>query len=641
MFEKPIVIAVYVGLGLAIALWGVFGRLSIWPIGRQSRALRPGVVKKFFNFLDLMTGRHPFLLGILASLIISSRLLWWWKFRDGLPIWKVLVGTTLFSVAVAFLMREVTLPRARSSTSQRLALSARGLLIVLVIAIIALVDFSTQFMDSKQTLFLAMHHWTAYLGPAEALNAGGRIFYDFAAQYGFGPTAVIAASCGGDCATGMYWVGAAASVLFGIGIVCCIANAPIATACGWTVVLVAAAMSCIFWVAYPPLVSTPLAAPSTTGLRFLPAVALTAAMMWSDTNSWGARNWALLGNALFLIGAFWSPESLFYVSFIWGPYFCARRLAECPAEQVLGRTIRSAGFVVLLFLLTSIALAGVYYALYGVWPGLAAYFAYAIYPPGPLPIKWQGPIGFVVAALALGLGAAQKIRSENGDTPEFRRLLLAVLLAFGAMSYVLGRSHSNNFLNLIPFVLVILVFVVVSPLATFYRVTGAGMIASLIGLTVFFGWTGWAQSLETSGGLEFKPERMSQARAIDTPQSAEALRQTFGLENCDPAVAQRALAAIKQVSPDPVYIFDQAYVSLSPRVWSAFHGAGNYTFMPSAMRQMFLLNSANRYKSAGWVLIHKSVPPFWLEDYKAAYIITENIDFGTYQAFHLQPRVGK
>ena len=260
----------------------------------------------------------------------------------------------------------------------------------------------------------------------------------------------------------MYWVVATANVLFAGGLLFIAGRSAIATPWVAAVALASVIMTCAFWIAYPPHVGSPLSTPSTGGLRFLPVVLLVCVLMLSETNRWAARHWMTLGSSFFAIGAAWSPESLFYVAFVWGPYLCARRMAASTDGERTGRFVGSVSIIALTLAGVLLVLLAVYRFGYGVWPSPSAYLAYFLYTPGPLPVSWRGPVWYILAGLGLGVTAVMASRRVDGETAAFRQLLLVLLLAYATVSYALGRSHDNNFLNLLPFISVLLLFVLAS-----------------------------------------------------------------------------------------------------------------------------------------------------------------------------------
>jgi hypothetical protein len=68
------------------------------------------------------------------------------------------------------------------------------------------------------------------------------------------------------------------------------------------------------------------------------------------------------------------------------------------------------------------------------------------------------------------------------------------------------------------------------------------------------------------------------------------------------------------------------------------HEPANYYFLPREWRQTFLQRTAVQLHRGGWLVVQKSLPARWIDDFQSAYSIAEDLNFGTYRALHLVPR---
>jgi hypothetical protein len=224
---------------------------------------------------------------------------------------------SLFFLAVLIGIHHVfTRPSSPDSPVPRLA--AHRALIVAAVALFAFLSFATGIYQNAQALNFAWHHWGAYIGPSELLLAGARIFLDFPTQYGLGPTLLIAAACGNDCWTGMYFVVGCSLLAFVVTLGLIVKHivarhsTELPTA---AIVLLAVLLCSFFWNSFPPMASTAAIAPSTNGLRFLPILALAAFLLFRYTR--GGRKDHRLAHGAWAVCALWSPESAFMASFLW------------------------------------------------------------------------------------------------------------------------------------------------------------------------------------------------------------------------------------------------------------------------------------------------------------------------------------
>jgi hypothetical protein len=112
------------------------------------------------------------------------------------------------------------------------------------------------------------HHWGAYIGPSETFLSGARVLYDIPAQYGLGPTLLIASACKENCWVGMYWIAALTSIIYVFIVLgaACILGRTSFNSWAYGLILLAASAAGLFWTSYPPLLGAPLSFPSTGGL---------------------------------------------------------------------------------------------------------------------------------------------------------------------------------------------------------------------------------------------------------------------------------------------------------------------------------------------------------------------------------------
>jgi hypothetical protein len=548
--------------------------------------------------------RHgPFMIAVTCLLgafgvFLGTRLLWWIKDWQSLSLLGVsaaaLIGGTSFWILTAKRFRHQG-AKAKQASFINPAIFAFSLIAA------SLLLLTSGWMLDGRLLFSTWHHWVAYLGPAELMRGGARIFHDFAAQYGFGPTFVFSFTCGLRCAVSVYWVIIAFSIMF-VG--CLLSMVMIASrGASWqtrSVVLAAMVLASTLWVSFPPLVMSAVNGPSTGGMRFLPAVLLCFVLIANEVFARGA-GWYWKSMPAFAICVLWSPEAFVQGLMIWGPYCCARSLESLIDKRLPRRLSAGLGTVGATF--AAVAGGGLlaYRLNYGIWPRGDIFTAYLMHPPGPLPVDWLGPVWFVLWTLALGAAAAIG-RIRAGDISGFRQISLACLLLCAAMTYTLGRSHSNNFLNILPYVTLVLVFCVTPAAAWSVRAAAAGLVGCVVGMSALFGWASWGKAVEFGPGqlarIDFH-NRIADAKLIEEATTLPMTKVT-GI-----------LARIRETSPDPVMVLDQSWAFLPAEPWMALHGPGNYAFMPSKLRRRVILNAAMHFRRAGWVVVQKGSSPFW------------------------------
>jgi hypothetical protein len=635
MLDKPFTVAGYIIIGLLIGFLPIIAQYRSAPGSPRVQIVGGQCPAVANNFAWDWLCRHAWIVGCSCGLIIGTILPWWRSISSGFSIKEI----SAYSIIVAACSLALT-KEGSADGLRRVNARSKWAVGVLTSSVAAVISFTTGFMSTPEIKLIAWRDWGAYIGPAELILSGARIFYDFPTQYGFGPTVLIASVCGSNCWIAMYFIAGGAAFLFALLGIFIVSQLSVGSLAALFVIVAGTAVSCLLWVAYPPSLSSSLTAPSTGGLRFLPALALVAVMMWSEDEPKLYRHWTKIGFVVFAVGALWSPESLFMSLFVWAPYYCIRRMAGATPQhltRILFGSIAMLCFAMIALLMVFLAL---YRWKFEVTPTLDAYLAYILYPPGPLPINPIGPVWFCLTALALGAWSARQLFRKNGNSGAFRISLLLLLLSYASLSYALGRSHDNNFLNIIPYSALIIASVAVSQTAIVVRAIGAGMLASLLGLIVLSGWSAWSGAITSGRLFEFKPEEFVASLSYENPETAANLALRCDQSACNPADAGHAISEIRKLSADPAMVLDQLFESLpatSSTAWSAMHGPENYYFLPTDWRQLFLKRTAGQLRRGGWLIVQKSLPRRWVEDFQSAYYTKEDLDFGTYRALHFVP----
>ena len=335
--------------------------------------------------------RIPIVLGAFAGLLISATLPWWRRMEGFLPVisWNELTLFILITGGTLYLLTIRGEPVAAPDRLFNFALLGFFLLTV------ALVSFSTGIFHDPEAFLLAWHHWGAYVGPSEMVRSGARLFRDVPAQYGLGPTVLIAAIGGPRCWLAVYYLAGLSTLLFAPIVAGIALNAwrrP-AGARSAFVTLALCFFCCFFWTSYPARVCAPLMTPSVSGMRFLPVMAMVGWLLWRDRSSSSASSGWLRAHLLWALGVLWSPESAFYVTFVWWPYYLWLR---CSNRSGPGAIVRlsmlphAAGRLLLSLLVVLFCFFAGYWLIYRTTPTAYGYFAYVINPPGPLPIDPSG-----------------------------------------------------------------------------------------------------------------------------------------------------------------------------------------------------------------------------------------------------------
>jgi len=570
-------------------------------------------------------------MSVLAALIFATTLPWWRRMDEfGLKLsW---LETTLFLAIVIGFLWAIKRSTSRPSCSW-IAVGQLSLFVLIA----TVLSFTTITRNNPTVLLLTWHHWGAFIGPSELLLSGALIFRDFPAQYGFGPTTLIALACAENCWNGMYYLVGSTTLLFAF-LITKVALAIVKQATMQRgMVLILSIVCCFFWASYPPLVLLPTSTPSVTGFRFLPVVALVVLLLGMDSRLYHQPHFAKFGHVAWAAASLWSPESGFYATCIWWPYYLLLRCQKFDDRRsiTLG-LLRALGSLLLMMFGLVLSFNVGYWFVYHTTPTGIAYFAYVLNPPGPLSINVTGAIWFFIIVIVLATIANWHMFRQTGNSPTFRRGLLLTLLSYATFSYFIGRSHDNNILNLSPFLMLILLHTFATANRELFRLTAATLLACLLGWVSVFGWDAWKELSDPFRAVQFDPEWV---RAALPDGSSDAMAASHGVY---PEDGVRAISIVRTTYHESATMVDMPFglaSTASDSVWSAFHCPANMWLFPSTLRRIFLANTANTLKRSGWLVIKKDFAAGeLLEDFDSVYSRTHELDLGTYHAIRFAPR---
>jgi hypothetical protein len=379
---------------------------------------------------------------------------------------------------------------------------------------------------------------------------------------------------------------------------------------------------CFFWTAYPPMLGSPTATPSVNGMRFLPVLAMVALLLRADRQGREFPYW--IGHLAWGLTSLWSVESAFYATCVWWPYYLLLRQAASggsPASTLL----RSAGH------LTGVLLVGVagfllgYWLVYRTFPTAMGLFAYIVDPPGALPVNVRGTLWFFVAVMALGTWVNMANFRHHGNTAALRHGMALSLLAYATFSYFIGRSHDNNVLNLLPFLLLVLLHAWARTNG-FGRGLSAALLACLLGWFSVFGWEPWRAGAQAVAQPWFDPHWIRAALPGPGPGS-----------DLFPDSAQKVIARTQRLAARPVTVMGPTVNPSSTSadaVWSAIHGPANVYMFAPAIRREFLRQTAGSLRRSGWLVVQISQPlaAGLIEDFDSVYTREQAFELEGYLA---------
>ena len=505
--------------------------------------------------------------------------------------------------------------------------------------------FSTGIQDEPWMRWLSWHHWGAYIGPVELARAGVRIFYDVPVQYGLGPTLTLALSCGADCWRGMYFVVGVSSLLYATIILSVASRISGPHQSRPQIVLIGLAtfIALFVWTGYPPRLGSPALTPSVSGLRFLPlAVLIWVLARRQKTHTSVSPSEAIHG--LWILGVLWSPESAFQVSVVWCPYYIWASCLGADAGQLWKTFVLASARLVGWLIGGATLFLVIYRVVYGVVPTFEGYFAYVLYPPGPLPIDPFGAVWFFGFVILLGMVGLCGQLKRDPESPSTHNLIVVLLATYGVAAYFLGRSHDNNLLNISAFFVLLLLVLRTSVHPPLLRISACGLLAALLAYPILAGFGAWSDVAKLGGIFRFRPHATTSAFSYMDVRGGEAVRSVDGAGA--PEASSRDVAAgmqaIEESFHEPVTVIDPALNlegSDTGRPWSAYNGPENYAYLPPSLRKKFLAHVEQKLDRPGWLLVRRDYDSAaWLLDYDEIYKRDRVRDFGTYYAIRYVPR---
>ncbi len=498
-------------------------------------------------------------------------------------------------------------------------------------------SFSTGIFHYQPLLIGLWHHWSAYIGPVELLLSGATILHDFPAQYGLGPTALIASVCGRDCWQGMYFISAFSTLIISV----LIATLALAlTRKYWSERLIALALSlttCFFWTSYPPLSGSPIETPSVTGLRFLPAVLIVTYLFFIKQIE-HSKFKIHIAHCFWAFGTLWSPESAFYVTCIWWPYYIFIQRISGTFSLRCKNFINSLAKLFLIGISFTIIFNLIFHLIYHKSPSIYAFLVYALYPPGAMPINPQGGVWYFIITVIIGVGTLIHLWYKSGDSRLFRSGLLLTLLNYSIFSYFLGRSHDNNLLNITPFLLLVLLHAILSidnKMRLGYVLNRASVVCTVAMLSWLpnFGWEAWRENIKNARLFYFEPKLVSHFTRLSSALTSPEKNAIFPMD------ALRAIDFIQKNYNEPFAVFNDHMGLInnfsSSSVWNAINGPANYVYIPDQERRRFIQLTAASLHRSGWLIIDQKFPSMEiLADFDFIYQRTNQIQFGNYNAIH-------
>lgn len=494
------------------------------------------------------------------------------------------------------------------------------------------------------------HHWGAYIGPAQLLTQGIIPFNEIPLQYGLGPSLLISLGCQTDCWNSLYWISASFTIVmtYLLAYIALKLNQQ-KTFFREFWVLLTILLSCIIWTALPMALESVTSTPSTSGLRFLPGVLMTALLVWTSSKDSGNGKlnasippfaWSFFPhNALWIVSFWYSPEAGIQTSVLWFGY-CFLQNIYSGIQSIITNIFTTCSKLLFIFTLGIATFCVGFFAIWGQLPNLSTYFAYILHPPGPLPVNQNGCIWFAVMVTILFFIWSKQQKNKDIAKPKNTAIWIVFLLCYANFTYFIGRSADNNILNLLPYFGVLLVGLQSQLEKGMSKAIANVLLAAIIAWLPIMDWGNYARAIQSGEFFSLSPERLSQTFTRTNHSSDKYFVDPKEIAN-NRDIGE-ALVFIASKYNEPVEIIDRFNLldtaqTLAP--WDGLHGPANFMYIPSSLRQRYLANVKTRLNRPGWILISSKIKEGgeFIKDYQSIYTEDARIRFGDYQAIRFIP----
>lgn len=683
---KPILLATYGIVAASLCLMPVLAaaaRLSskgAWLSARFRRALLYALFVALFvgcfwfghgadgvNFsilvliaavlLSIVKGRFDRLVFVVTfTTLFVSRMLIWWRQSVGpftISAWEIAQIALLLAI-VSAVLNEFAPFGPRLNQTDRRTVRLRGVLVLLFLLLAAVMSCARSLQASTGNAYTAWHHWSVYVAPIKLLQAGAVPLKDFAIQYGLGPTLLIDLLAPADPWTVMPTLTSVQLVLETalVAAIVWIIVEPKRSVLYFTVALIGCGGACLTWVAWPPELAIPTLVPSVSGMRYTPVLIQTFFIL-----AIGERiklfRFQLAGHLIWVLASLWAPELLFYATAIWGPYYLWQKSTASGKFQAR-LAIWALVVLALVVVIATTAFLSVFWYLFGTVPTWYGYIAYVVNEPDPINLAVRGVVWTLVTVLILiGLALFEALRTKPRDAAT-RNLFVTLCLTLATLSIFIGRSHENNFLVVLPFMMLTVLCAASSSQQVWLKRALYAFFACSIAYMPVFNWQPWVKFIHTANdqgmaaALDSKPllDELSYMTAAGQ-KVLEGHRPERLVGRVEPSDAKRAIEAITSQYREPITMYDINFVMLNgpaSRGWNGIQDPAAFLPLSPKKRLDFIAATAQRLNQPGWFVVNRLWIEGWspnrglLNEMDTAYDEDKQLEFGTYYAIRFVPK---
>lgn len=303
------------------------------------------------------------------------------------------------------------------------------------------------FIDGSQ------FHWAYFVGPVQAVRAGGWLLWDVPSQYGLLPIAIISTLPFASAWNAFYVFQAA--LLFSAALIMYFVLLRVGLSRAIAFLVVAGTV----FLADPRGFIGPMPFPSSSVVRFFWCYVVLAVACWTFLGPHpSVYRYLRLCLLPWLIGVLWSAESFVYVTSITFAPVVVHLLSQFVFRRELSSSVIDVIYLLVMpITVLAAAIIGVqlfYLAKLGHLADLSMFFQYALgYAGGfgAMPLSMQGPIWIFLLIMVCGVSCCAAMPGREMSVAGVVGVLIAALACVWAiLSYYIGRAVPDNVTALLP-----------------------------------------------------------------------------------------------------------------------------------------------------------------------------------------------
>jgi hypothetical protein len=460
-----------------------------------------------------------------------------------------------------------------------------------------------------------IHHWGAFVGPAEQVRAGGWLLWDVPSQYGLLLTWVLAWLPFSSVWQSLYFLNAATLFLAALGVYWSLRSLR-PDAFGKIVALSSAIAAVFLASTWAPNLDPTHYFPSSGPLRFIWCYLLLAILTFESRTAPGSRGqvlFILAGSVTWLLGVLWSFESAAQCTAVWLPAYAYIVITRDLEDKVRGRlSWRLIVQLLLPFVLiaaTVLAMGVFFVDRLGHLPDARGYveyvFAFGSGDASRLQLNEQVSLdvtdAHLVVILVLSIVCASVVMLFQGSGSD---RLIPILIGAGAAvwvisSYSIGRPHPHTISRSWTIILIALAAATVIVTrrrgwrhSLILRMAIVPVVAMLLLLTYSN-----VPALQTNlSGLQDQrsPRDLTQGLPTADPALVELLKRA-SVQDGDPIVFDGDVGG----NVMPVWVGTDGQLVIDSPSWMP-SPLLNLSVLPDERRQTYMARMTDRLKAGGW-----------------------------------------